>query len=238
MGNARKHLFWPLRYPTITCSLCNTNEVDTWPHVLLSCPQPHLHALRIKRHNKAVWEIYKLLISSLLSKCLILMNVGYFNNNPPDNIVPSWLLPCVCSTQRCQCNSRLQPNLLCVQDIPYLGNPPTQIDPSLTIQFIEFTYTNDRYPEDKINAKIAKYLPLIHDIQMLGWKVAPLLVIFAGARGTIHNPSLQILKTTYNFKKSKIKETLININTIAIQHLSSTILQKGRLENNQPLPTT
>jgi hypothetical protein len=107
MDNARKHLFWPLRYSTITCSLCNTNEVDTWPHVLLSCPQPHLHALQIKCHKKAVWEIRKLLISSPLSRCLILMNAGYFNNNPPYNTVPSWLLPCVCSTQRCQCNSRL-----------------------------------------------------------------------------------------------------------------------------------
>jgi hypothetical protein len=48
MGNARKHLFWILRYPTITCFLCSTNEVDTWPHVLLTCPQPHLHVLRIK----------------------------------------------------------------------------------------------------------------------------------------------------------------------------------------------
>jgi hypothetical protein len=113
-----------------------------------------------------------------------------------------------------------------------LGNPPTQIDPSLTIQFIEFTYTNDRYPKDRINAKIATYLPLIHDIQMLGWKVAPLLIIFVGARGTTHNPSIQTLKKTYNFKKSKIKETLININTIAIQHLSSIILHKCRLENN------
>jgi hypothetical protein len=70
MGNARKHLFWPQKYPNITCSLCNTNEVDTWPHVLLSCPQPHPHALRIKRHNKAVWEIRKLLLSSPLSRCL------------------------------------------------------------------------------------------------------------------------------------------------------------------------
>ena len=54
MGNARKHLFWPLRYPTITCSLYNTNSIDTWPHVLLNYPQPHLHGLRIQRHNKAV----------------------------------------------------------------------------------------------------------------------------------------------------------------------------------------
>jgi hypothetical protein len=232
MGNAHKHLFWPLRYPTN--SLCTTNEVDTWPHVLLSYP-PHLHALQIKRHNKAIWEICKLLISSPLSRCLILMNVGYFNNNPPDNTIPSWLL---CSTQRCQCNARLRPHFLYVQGIPYLGSPPTQIDPSITIQFIEFAYTNDRYPEDRINVKITKYLPLINDIQILGWKVAPFLVISTGAKGTTRDPSIQTLKTTYKFKKSKIKETLININTIAIQHLSSIILHKRRLENNQPLPTT
>jgi hypothetical protein len=110
----------------------------------------------------------------------------------------------------------LRPDLLCVQGIPYLDNPSTQIDSFLTIQFIEFTYTNDRYPGDRINEKIARYLPLIHDIQMLGWKVAPLLVISANTRGTTHNPSIQTLKTTYNFKKSKIKETLISVNTITI----------------------
>ena len=48
MDNAHKHLLWILRYPTITCFLCSTNEVDTWPHVLLTCLQPHLHALWIK----------------------------------------------------------------------------------------------------------------------------------------------------------------------------------------------
>jgi hypothetical protein len=43
MGNTRKHLFWPTRYSKINYSLCNTNAVDTWPHVLLACLQPHLH---------------------------------------------------------------------------------------------------------------------------------------------------------------------------------------------------
>ena len=143
MGNARKHLFWPLRYPTITCSLCNANSIDTWPHVLLSCPQPHLHALRIKRHNKAVWELCKLLTSSPLSRCKTLMNVGSFNSSPPENTVPNWLLPYICSTPRCQYNAKLQLGILCIQGLPYLSNPPQIIDPSLTIQFIEFTNTND-----------------------------------------------------------------------------------------------
>ena len=191
MGNAQKHLFWPLRYPSITCSLCNTNSIDTWPHVLLTCPQPHLHALRITRHNKAVWEIRKLLISSPLSRCMTLMNVGSFHFQPPENIVPTWFLPCTCLTPRCHCNSQLRPDLLCIQSLPYLSRPPDTIDTSLIIQFLKFTYTNDRFPEDKITAKINKYQPLFDNIKALGWKVAPLIVISAGVRGTTHIPSIK-----------------------------------------------
>jgi hypothetical protein len=94
MGNVQKHLFWPLRYPSITCSLCTTNKVDTWPHVLFSYPQPHLHALRVKRHNKAVWEIRKLLLSLPLSRCLILMNAGYLTIIPQTIQYP--LAPAIC----------------------------------------------------------------------------------------------------------------------------------------------
>jgi hypothetical protein len=164
------------------------------------------------------------------------MNAGYYNKNPPNNTVPSWLLPCTCLTQRCQCNARLRPDILCIHGIPYQGTPPTQVNASLTIQFIEFTYTNNRYPEDKITAKKAKHQPFIQDIQNLGWKVAPLIVLTAGARGTTHIPSIKTLQKTYKYKESTIKETLTNINTIAIQHLTSIILHKRRLENNQPLP--
>jgi hypothetical protein len=236
MGNARKHLFWPLRYPTITCSLCNTNVVDTWPHVFRSCPQPHLHALHIKCHNKVIWELRKLLVSSPLSQCKTLMNAGYFNSNLLENTIPPWLLPCKCSTPRCHCNSRLRPDLLYVQGLPYLSNPRDIIDTSLTIQFLEFTYTNDRYPDNKINAKLNKYQPLIDNIQALGWKVAPLIVISTGVCGTTHIPSINNLKRTYKFKEALIKNTLTNINTIAIQYLTSIILHKQRLKNNQPLP--
>jgi hypothetical protein len=49
-----------------------------------------------------------------------------------------------------------------------LPRHPTHPNPSTTIQFIEFIYINNQYPEDKINAKITKYLPLINDIQMKG----------------------------------------------------------------------
>ena len=55
MGNARKQLFFGIeRFPSITCPICNSPEADTWLHVLLKCNQHHIHALRTKRHNKAV----------------------------------------------------------------------------------------------------------------------------------------------------------------------------------------
>ena len=107
MGNARKQLFFGRqRYPSITCPICNSNEPDTWLHVLLKCKHQHIHSLRVKRHNKAVGEIRKLLISSEKSRCFTLMNVGIFNNNPQNNTVPNWLLPCTCNKQRCHCNAR------------------------------------------------------------------------------------------------------------------------------------
>src|SRR6202048_1056016 len=69
MGNARKQMFFGhQRYPSITCPICNSNDPDTWLHVLLKCNQHHIHLLRIKRHNKVVGEIRKLLISSEKSR--------------------------------------------------------------------------------------------------------------------------------------------------------------------------
>jgi hypothetical protein len=89
MGNARKQLFFgPALYPSITCSLCHSRDIDTWPHLLLSCNQPYIHALRIKRHNKAVATLRKLLVSSTASRSFILMNAGTFNDSSPDNTVP------------------------------------------------------------------------------------------------------------------------------------------------------
>jgi hypothetical protein len=65
MGQAKKKTFFGRqRFPTITCPIYNSYEPDTWLHVLLTCRQQHIHSLHVKRHNKAVWEIRKLLISS------------------------------------------------------------------------------------------------------------------------------------------------------------------------------
>ena len=54
------------------------------------------------------------------------MNVGTFNNNPPENTVPSWILPRVCGQQRCHYNARFKPDLLCVKGLPYQSSPPIE----------------------------------------------------------------------------------------------------------------
>jgi hypothetical protein len=64
---------------------------------------------------------------------------------------------------------------------------------------------------------------LLEDIKTYGWNVAPLIVITA-------------LTKYCDMKKPDIIETFVNINTIAIKYLTSIILHKRRLENNQPLP--
>ena len=89
MGNAKKQLFFGREtYPLITCSICNSLELDMWLHVLLNCKQSHIHALRNKRHNKAICALKKLIISSKHSRCYIFMNAGTFNDNRPENMVP------------------------------------------------------------------------------------------------------------------------------------------------------
>jgi hypothetical protein len=164
------------------------------------------------------------------------MNAGTFNDAPPDNTVPPWLLPCSCGPLRCHCLAHLQLDLLCVQGISYNHSLPTQPNPTLIIQFIEFTFCNDRFSLDTIALKTTKYQPLLNLIRSLGWTVAPLIVITAGARATTHLPSIKYLHTLFKIPVLRITQTFTNINIIAIHHAMSILLHKRRIENNQPLP--
>ena len=195
MDNARKQLFFGREaYFSITCSICNSLELDTWLHVLLNCKQSHIHVLRTKRHNKAVWALRKLIVLSKHSRCYILMNAGTFNDNPPKNIVPPWLLPCTCDLQRCHYNARFKLDIICVKGLPYQANPPNTPENNLKIQFIEFTYCNDRFSPETITRKTEKYQVLIENITSRGWNVEPLIIITTGARATTHIPSMKILE--------------------------------------------
>ena len=171
MGNARKQLFFCREaYPSITYSICNSLEPDLWLQVLLNYRQSHIHALKTKRHNKAVWVLRKLIVLSKHSRCYILMNAGTFNDNPPENTILSWLLSCICGHQRCHCNARFKLDIICVKGLPYQANPPTTSKDNLKIQFIEFIYYNDRFSPKTITRKTKKYQPLIDNITNRGCK--------------------------------------------------------------------
>ena len=164
------------------------------------------------------------------------MNARTYNNNPQENIIPPWLLPCTCGQQRCHCNARLKPDILCIKGLPYQHTPPTNPTNQLTVLFIEFTYTNDRFSQETTNNKIQKYQTLIDKIILQGWRVDPLIVITAGARGTTHVPSMKQLLTNFQLTENAVKNTFEAINTSAIQYDGSILLHKRRIENNQPIP--
>ena len=129
MGQAIKQTYnGRQRFPTITCPICKSYKPDTWLHVLLICRQQHVHSLHVKRHNKTLWEIKKLLIYSEKSQCYTLMNANTFSDHPQENTILNWLLPCTCKTQRCHYKSRFRPDILSVKGLRYQNEPPTIID--------------------------------------------------------------------------------------------------------------
>ena len=164
------------------------------------------------------------------------MNAGTFNDNPPKNTIPLWLLPYTCSLQRCHCNARFKPDIICVKGLLYLANPPNNPENNLKVQFIEFAYYNDRFSLEIITRKTKNYQPLIDYIINRGWNVEPLIVITVGARATTHIPSMKILEEKFKIPEKIIRQTFSEINTIAIQYAMFIILHKRRLKNNEPLP--
>jgi hypothetical protein len=156
------------------------------------------------------------------------VNAGKSDGQTQENTIPNWLLPRSCNnqTQRCQCNAKLRPDILCIRNH------------TLTIQFIEFTYCNDRYSPNKIQEKIEKYLGLINDIKARGWNVDLLITLIAGARGNTHKNTISEIKRAYSLPKNIIEPMVSQLNIIAIKYAMNILLVKRKLENNQPLPTT
>lgn len=112
----------------------------------------HLHSLSTQCHNKVVWEICTFISSSLKSRFFILMNIDRFNNNPPEPTIISWLLSYTCTIPQCHCNAQFKPNVFCICGLQYRIPPSLGPSLELTIQFIEFTYCNDKFSQDRINA--------------------------------------------------------------------------------------
>ena len=69
-----------------------------------------------------------------------------------------------------------------------------------------------------------------------GWKVDPLIVITARAKGTTHAPSMKQLEKNFQLSETTIKHKFKAINTHAIHYAGSILLHKRRIKNKQSLP--
>ena len=156
MGNHRKNIFWPLKYQNPNCTLCRTNDRDTWPHLLSTCKHPYLKGLRIARHNKATHLVVQTLQANKNTRYFTLTNAGKLTTQPQDQKVPDWLLKCTCTQEPCQCQAKLRPDIMCIIGAPNHTQLPILPSPSHTVQFIEFTYCHDRFPEQARTHKHTK----------------------------------------------------------------------------------
>ena len=114
----------------------------------------------------------------------------------------------------------------------YLISP----SPTFIVQYIEFTYCHDRFPDQALTHKHNKYDPLNNVIQDRGWQTNPLITITAGVRGAIHEHFIQKL-AHLKIPKTTIKIFMKNIHQNAIKYLTYLILNKRKLDNKQaPVP--
>jgi hypothetical protein len=59
---------------------------------------------------------------------------------------------------------------------------PTRIPTSArTIQFMEFTYYNDRFAVEALEMKTTKFQPLVNNATTKEWTITPIMVLLAGA---------------------------------------------------------
>ena len=104
------------------------------------------------------------------------------------------------------------------------------------MQFIEFTYCHDRFPEQALSHKHTKYDPLINAIGNKGWKMNPLVTITAGVRGAIHEHSIVKL-ADLEIPKTNIETLMKNIHQNAIKYLTYLVLNKRKPDNKQTTVT-
>ena len=128
----------------------------------------------------------------------------------------------------CQCQAKLRPDILCMIRAPNQTRLPICPSSNHTVQFIEFTYCHDRFPEQALTHKHAKYDPLNNTIRSNGWNTNPLITITAGVRGATHEHYIDKL-TKLKIPKSSIKNLMKDIHQNAIKYLTYLVLNKRKL---------
>lgn len=120
-----------------------------------------------------------MLMTNPTTRCWNLVNA----TRPPQQTVPLWLYPCLCSKKPCKCLARLCLDVLLLQNYKTYDLPPTLSIDKARIILIEFAFCHDREPITAITRKKLKYDPLIQALTDYGWIAPSLLVITAGYQG-------------------------------------------------------
>ena len=111
--------------------------------------------------------------------------------------------------------------------------PPSPTTPNV-LQFIKFTYCHHIFPNTAHNGKATKYNPLIQALRAIGWQVNPLITITVGIRGAIYEQPIKELERL-KIPKNEVRSIMKQFHQIAIKYLTYLILNKRKLDNNQPL---
>lgn len=88
MGKCMKDLLWPQKFSNPNCTLCQSNNKGTWPHLLLLCSHKFLKGQRITIHNAATQRINSLLKSCTNTRHYTLTNAGNKEDHLQDNTIP------------------------------------------------------------------------------------------------------------------------------------------------------
>lgn len=131
---------------------------------LPKCMNMYIHGLRFSKQNKAIHDTASILISNTLTRSYTLSHASTQYNQPCDNILPSWLLPCECYSSRYIFPATLRPNIMCVLSTTREATPSSpntwSTNPTHWIYLLSWLH----YIQD------TKIQPSGRQITQLGWQ--------------------------------------------------------------------
>lgn len=116
----------------------------------------HINNLRTHCDNKATHALANTLKAHPNTQCFTLINVGIHNDQSPNNIVSSWLLPCTCYVPKCNYPTCLHSDIPCPIGVPLYAKSPFTPNPNTKFQILEFIYYNDSFLEAATAYKLDK----------------------------------------------------------------------------------
>lgn len=175
-GQSSKNIFWPTTHPNQNCTLCPSNELDTWPHLLSTCLHQYMKkGLRIAWHNKPIHHIAHTPQSNEHTQFHTQPNNGTHNNKPCKIVVPNWLLNCICTCIPYTLMASLRPNILhilgaTINNYVIIPHPPS---PSNSLNLIAAMTNFPQQPPQKNTTNIT---PSYNTSNMKGEKPTPSLL--------------------------------------------------------------